>query len=67
MASSAHQHKVSFREAKIFITIYPIKLGRGRWWFQDPIENVSFITRVLATGCIHLVHPPHHQSKDAAR
>ncbi|CAI9274219.1 unnamed protein product [Lactuca saligna] len=25
------------------------ELGRGGWWFRDPVENASFMPRVLAT------------------
>nr|YP_009493669.1 cytochrome c biogenesis FN [Codonopsis lanceolata]AWN57614.1 cytochrome c biogenesis FN [Codonopsis lanceolata] len=31
------------------------ELGRGGWWFWDPVENASFMPRVLATACIHSV------------
>ncbi|MCL7047053.1 hypothetical protein MKW94_028973 [Papaver nudicaule] len=34
------------------------ELGWGGWWFRDPIENASFIPRVLATACIHSVILP---------
>nr|YP_010934692.1 CcmFn [Rhodiola juparensis]WKV26776.1 CcmFn [Rhodiola juparensis] len=34
------------------------ELGRGGWWFRDPVENASFIPRVLATACIHSVILP---------
>ncbi|KAJ8422300.1 hypothetical protein Cgig2_028261 [Carnegiea gigantea] len=30
------------------------ELGRGGWWFQDPVENTSFMPRVLATARVHL-------------
>nr|UPH84022.1 cytochrome c maturase subunit Fn [Garcinia mangostana] len=38
------------------------ELGRGGWWFWDPVENASFMPRVLATARIHsvilpLLHP----------
>uniref|UniRef100_A0A6N2NJ21 Cytochrome c assembly protein domain-containing protein n=1 Tax=Salix viminalis TaxID=40686 RepID=A0A6N2NJ21_SALVM len=26
------------------------ELGRGGWWFRDPVENASFMPRVLATA-----------------
>lgn len=29
------------------------ELGRGGWWFRDPVENASFMPRVLATARIH--------------
>ncbi|RZC78788.1 hypothetical protein C5167_002992 [Papaver somniferum] len=31
------------------------ELGWGGWWFRDPIENASFMPRVLATACIQSV------------
>nr|AEM46215.1 cytochrome c biogenesis FN [Silene noctiflora] len=31
------------------------ELGRGGWWFRDPVENASFMPRVLATARIHSV------------
>ncbi|CAN4093745.1 unnamed protein product [Withania somnifera] len=31
------------------------ELGRGGRWFRDPVENASFMPRVLATACIHSV------------
>nr|UBB40956.1 cytochrome c biogenesis factor N [Chrysojasminum fruticans] len=34
------------------------ELGRGGWWFRDPVENASFMPRVLATACIHSVIKP---------
>ena len=34
------------------------ELGRGGWWFRDPVENVSFMPRVLATARIHSVIIP---------
>ncbi|KAL2930530.1 putative cytochrome c biosynthesis protein [Bienertia sinuspersici] len=34
------------------------ELGRGGWWFWDPVENASFMPRVLATACIHSVILP---------
>ncbi|XP_042528466.1 probable cytochrome c biosynthesis protein [Dipodomys spectabilis] len=34
------------------------ELGRGGWWFWDPVENASFMPRVLATACIHSVIIP---------
>ncbi|KAK1651708.1 hypothetical protein QYE76_069513 [Lolium multiflorum] len=34
------------------------ELGRGGWWFRDPVENVSFMPRVLATARIHSVILP---------
>nr|WBQ47796.1 cytochrome c biogenesis FN [Eucommia ulmoides]WLW41785.1 cytochrome c biogenesis FN [Eucommia ulmoides] len=34
------------------------ELGRGGWWFRDPVENASFMPRVLATACIHSVILP---------
>nr|WGH58927.1 CcmFN1 [Sapria himalayana] len=34
------------------------ELGRGGWWFRDPVENASFMPRVLATACIHSVIRP---------
>ena len=33
-------------------------LGRGGWWFRDPVENASFMPRVLATARIHSVILP---------
>ncbi|KAL4340153.1 hypothetical protein GQ457_08G028540 [Hibiscus cannabinus] len=34
------------------------ELGRGGWWFRDPVENASVVlfkqkTRVWATSCLH--------------
>nr|AEO21060.1 cytochrome c biogenesis FN [Silene conica] len=29
------------------------ELGRGGWWFRDPVENASFMPRTLATARIH--------------
>ncbi|XP_026440679.1 uncharacterized protein LOC113339655 [Papaver somniferum] len=34
------------------------ELGWGGWWFRDPVENASFMPRVLATACIHSVILP---------
>jgi hypothetical protein len=34
------------------------ELGRGGWWFRDPVENASFMPRVSATACIHSVILP---------
>nr|WML72249.1 cytochrome c biogenesis FN [Ceratophyllum demersum] len=34
------------------------ELGRGGWWFRDPVENASFMPRVLATARIHSVMIP---------
>nr|YP_009867092.1 cytochrome c biogenesis Fn [Rotheca serrata]QKG04071.1 cytochrome c biogenesis Fn [Rotheca serrata] len=34
------------------------ELGRGGWWFRDPVENASFMPRLLATACIHSVILP---------
>ncbi|KAI3830440.1 hypothetical protein MKX03_018130 [Papaver bracteatum] len=34
------------------------ELGWGGWWFRDPVENTSFMPRVLATTCIHSVIIP---------
>uniref|UniRef100_F6HMJ5 Cytochrome c assembly protein domain-containing protein n=2 Tax=Vitis vinifera TaxID=29760 RepID=F6HMJ5_VITVI len=35
------------------------ELGRGGWWFRDPVENASFMPRVLATARIHsVIRPP---------
>ncbi|KAI5664225.1 hypothetical protein M9H77_23548 [Catharanthus roseus] len=34
------------------------ELGWGGWWFQDPVENASFMSWVLATACIHSVILP---------
>ncbi|KAJ0699974.1 putative cytochrome c assembly protein [Helianthus annuus] len=34
------------------------ELGRGGWWFRDPVENSSFMPRVLATARIHSVILP---------
>nr|AQK77853.1 cytochrome c biogenesis FN [Lophophytum mirabile subsp. bolivianum] len=34
------------------------ELGRGGWWFRDPVENASFMPRVLATAHIHSVILP---------
>nr|QKI31997.1 cytochrome c biogenesis FN [Ombrophytum subterraneum] len=34
------------------------ELGRGGWWFWDPVENASFMPRVLATARIHSVMIP---------
>ena len=34
------------------------ELGQGGWWFRDPIENASFMPRVLATARIHSVNLP---------
>lgn len=34
------------------------ELGRGGWWFRDPVENASFMPRVLATASIHSVILP---------
>ena len=34
------------------------ELGRGGWWFRDPVENASFMPRVLATALIHSVILP---------
>ncbi|RZC75519.1 hypothetical protein C5167_051000 [Papaver somniferum] len=34
------------------------ELGWGGWWFRDPVENASFMPRVLATTCIHSVILP---------
>ncbi|KAI5664300.1 hypothetical protein M9H77_23623 [Catharanthus roseus] len=39
-----------------FLTV-GILPGSG-WWFRDPIENASFMPRVLATACIHSVILP---------
>nr|ULQ69748.1 cytochrome c biogenesis FN [Mayaca fluviatilis]ULQ69779.1 cytochrome c biogenesis protein ccmFN [Mayaca fluviatilis] len=38
------------------------ELGRGGWWFRDPVENASFMPRVLATARIHSVIIPLHHS-----
>lgn len=38
------------------------ELGRGGWWFRDPVENASFMPRVLATARIHSVILPLHHS-----
>ncbi|CAN6924158.1 unnamed protein product [Brassica oleracea] len=34
------------------------ELSRGDWWFRDPVENASFMHRVLATARIHSVILP---------
>nr|QDA22824.1 cytochrome c biogenesis FN [Monotropa hypopitys] len=34
------------------------ELGRGGWWFRDPVENASFMPRVLAIARIHSVILP---------
>nr|WGU13461.1 cytochrome c biogenesis Fn [Eurystyles cotyledon] len=34
------------------------ELGRGGWWFRDPVENASFMPRVLATARLHSVILP---------
>nr|UJP68135.1 cytochrome c biogenesis FN [Merremia hederacea] len=34
------------------------ELGRGGWWFRDPVENASFMSRVLATARLHSVTLP---------
>nr|YP_008080938.1 cytochrome c biogenesis FN [Butomus umbellatus]AFY16555.1 cytochrome c biogenesis FN [Butomus umbellatus] len=34
------------------------ELGRGGWWFRDPVENASFMPRVSATARIHSVILP---------
>ncbi len=34
------------------------ELGWGGWWFRDPVENASFMPRVLATACIHSIILP---------
>nr|YP_009731014.1 CcmFn [Epirixanthes elongata]QBB73139.1 CcmFn [Epirixanthes elongata] len=34
------------------------ELGRGGWWFRDPVENASFLPWVLATARIHSVSRP---------
>ncbi|KAI3896207.1 hypothetical protein MKX03_023357 [Papaver bracteatum] len=34
------------------------EFGWGGWWFRDPVENASFMPRVLATTCIHSVILP---------
>lgn len=34
------------------------ELGRGGWWFRDPVENASFMPRLLATARIHSVILP---------
>ena len=34
------------------------ELGRGGWWFRDPVENASPMPRVLATARIHSVILP---------
>nr|AUD39182.1 cytochrome c maturase subunit Fn [Luculia grandifolia] len=34
------------------------ELGWGGWWFRDPVENASFMPRVLATARIHSVILP---------
>nr|UJP67853.1 cytochrome c biogenesis FN [Argyreia velutina] len=34
------------------------ELGRGGWWFRDPVENASLMSRVLATARIHSVILP---------
>ena len=34
------------------------ELGRGGWWFRDPVENASFMPWVLATARIHSVIIP---------
>ncbi|KAI3842482.1 hypothetical protein MKX03_035089 [Papaver bracteatum] len=34
------------------------ELGWGGWWFRDPLENASFMPRVLATAFIHSVILP---------
>nr|UJP68066.1 cytochrome c biogenesis FN [Evolvulus alsinoides] len=34
------------------------ELGRGGWWFRDPVENASFMPRVLATARTHSVILP---------
>ncbi|KAJ4982470.1 hypothetical protein NE237_033307 [Protea cynaroides] len=34
------------------------ELGRGGWWFWDPVENASFMPRVLATTRIHSIILP---------
>nr|KAJ0204975.1 hypothetical protein LSAT_V11C500234950 [Lactuca sativa] len=34
------------------------ELGRGGWWFRDPVENASFMPRVLATTRIHSIILP---------
>lgn len=38
------------------------ELGRGGWWFRDPVENASFMPRVLATARIHSVILPLNHS-----
>lgn len=32
------------------------ELGRGGWWFRDPVENASALCRLLSTGSIHAVN-----------
>ncbi|RWR98331.1 cytochrome c biogenesis FN mitochondrion [Cinnamomum micranthum f. kanehirae] len=34
------------------------ELGRGGWWFRDPVKKASFMLRVLATARIHSVILP---------
>nr|AKJ25514.1 cytochrome c maturase subunit Fn [Geranium nodosum] len=34
------------------------ELGRGGWWFRDPVENASFMPWILATARIHSVILP---------
>ncbi|RYR08268.1 hypothetical protein Ahy_B05g075859 [Arachis hypogaea] len=34
------------------------ELGRGGWWFRDPVENASFMPWVLATTRIHSIILP---------
>nr|AZS52481.1 cytochrome c biogenesis FN [Balanophora laxiflora]UPI49001.1 cytochrome c biogenesis FN [Balanophora laxiflora] len=34
------------------------ELGRGGWWFRDPVENASFMPRLLATALLHSVIIP---------
>ncbi|KAF3656423.1 putative cytochrome c biosynthesis protein [Capsicum annuum] len=34
------------------------ELSRGGWWFRNPVENASFMPRVLATAHIHSVILP---------
>lgn len=34
------------------------ELGRGGWWFRDPVENAALIPRVLSTAGLHSVSRP---------
>nr|AKL79264.1 cytochrome c biogenesis FN [Viscum scurruloideum] len=34
------------------------ELGRGGWWFRDPVENASACSRLIATSSLHAVNRP---------